>query len=43
VHDRLTAMGLTVGMMSSTQLASREHAYAQVWTRIIAASGFKPL
>ncbi|MFM2065590.1 MAG: hypothetical protein RLZZ584_499 [Pseudomonadota bacterium] len=42
VHDRLTAMGLSVGLMSSAQLGAREHAYAQVWQRIIAASGFKP-
>jgi tripartite-type tricarboxylate transporter receptor subunit TctC len=42
VHDRLTAMGLSVGLMTSAQLGAREHAYAQVWARIIAASGFKP-
>jgi tripartite-type tricarboxylate transporter receptor subunit TctC len=41
VRDRLTAMGLTVGFMSSAQLASREHAYAQTWARIIKASGFQ--
>jgi tripartite-type tricarboxylate transporter receptor subunit TctC len=41
VHDRLTAMGLTVGYMSPQQLASREHAYAQTWARIIKASGFQ--
>jgi hypothetical protein len=35
-------MGLTVGFMSSQQLASREHAYAQVWARIIKNSGFQP-
>jgi tripartite-type tricarboxylate transporter receptor subunit TctC len=41
VHDRLTAMGLTVGYMTQQQLTSREHAYAQTWARIIKASGFK--
>jgi tripartite-type tricarboxylate transporter receptor subunit TctC len=41
VHERLTAMGLTVGHMSSQQLASREHAYSQSWARIIKASGFQ--
>lgn len=41
VHDRLTAMGLTVGHMSSQQLASREKAYTQTWARIIKASGFQ--
>ncbi len=42
VREKLTAMGLTVGFMSSQQLASREHAYAQVWARIIKNSGFQP-
>ena len=42
VHDRLTAMGLTVGAMSAAQLASREQAYAKTWARIIKASGFQP-
>ncbi len=42
VHDRLTTMGLTVGHMTSAQLAAREQAYAQVWARIIKASGFQP-
>jgi tripartite-type tricarboxylate transporter receptor subunit TctC len=41
VRDRLTIMGLTVGYMSPQQLASREHAYAQTWARIIKASGFQ--
>jgi tripartite-type tricarboxylate transporter receptor subunit TctC len=41
VHERLTTMGLTVGFMSSEQLASREHAYAQTWARVIKASGFQ--
>ena len=42
VREKLTAMGLTVGFMSSQQLASREQAYAQVWARIIKNSGFQP-
>ncbi len=42
VKDRLTAMGLTVGFMPQAQLASREHAYAQTWARIIKSSGFQP-
>lgn len=41
VNERLTAMGLTVGHMSGEQLASRERAYSQTWTRIIQASGFQ--
>ena len=41
VRERLSAMGLTVGYMSAQQLASREHAYAQTWARIIKASGFQ--
>jgi tripartite-type tricarboxylate transporter receptor subunit TctC len=41
VRDRLTAMGLTVGYMTSQQLATREHAYAQTWARIIKTSGFQ--
>ncbi len=41
VHDRLSAMGLTVGHMTGAQLAAREHAYAQTWARIIKASGFQ--
>ena len=41
VRDRLTAMGLTVGYMSSQQLTTRERAYAQTWARIIKASGFQ--
>lgn len=41
VHERLTAMGLTVGYMAPQQLASRERAYAQTWARIIKASGFQ--
>ena len=42
VHDRLTQMGLTVGYMTSAQLAQRERAYTQVWTKLIKASGFQP-
>ena len=41
VHERLTAMGLTVVHMNSQQLASREQAYTQTWARIIKASGFQ--
>jgi tripartite-type tricarboxylate transporter receptor subunit TctC len=42
VRDRLTAMGLSVGYMTSEQLATRERSYATVWTRIIKDSGFQP-
>ena len=42
VHDRLTAMGLTVGHMTPEQLGQRERAYTAVWTRIIKATGFVP-
>ena len=41
VRDKLTAMGLTVGYMPPAHLASREQAYAQIWTKIIKASGFQ--
>lgn len=41
VHERLTAMGLTVQHMNSQQLAGREQAYSQSWARIIKASGFQ--
>jgi tripartite-type tricarboxylate transporter receptor subunit TctC len=41
VHERLTAMGLTVGHMSAQQLGNREQAYTQTWARIIKASGFQ--
>lgn len=41
VRSQLTAMGLAVGHMPPEQLASRERAYAQVWTRVIKASGFQ--
>jgi tripartite-type tricarboxylate transporter receptor subunit TctC len=42
VKDRLTAWGLTVGLLPQPQLAARERAYAQAWARIIRASGFQP-
>ena len=42
VRDQLTAMGLSVGYMAPAQLAAREHAYTQVWSRIIQTSGFQP-
>ena len=42
VHNRLTAMGLTVGFMTQQQLTQREHAYAQAWAKIIKTSGFEP-
>ena len=42
VRERLTTMGLSVGYMTSAQLASREQAYAKTWARIIHDSGFKP-
>jgi len=42
VHDQLTKMGLTVGYMNSHQLEQREHAYTQVWTKLIKNSGFQP-
>ena len=41
VHERLTAMGLTVGHMTSEQLGQRERAYSQSWAKIIKASGFQ--
>ena len=42
VRDKLTGLGLSVGLMPQQQLASRERAYAAVWARIIKASGFQP-
>jgi len=42
VKARLTELGLSVGMMSSNQLATRERAYAAAWARIIRAGGFQP-
>jgi tripartite-type tricarboxylate transporter receptor subunit TctC len=40
--EKLTAWGLTVGLMPHAQLAARERAYSQSWARIIRASGFQP-
>ncbi len=42
VREQLTAMGLTVGVMTPEQLTARERAYTQVWARIIRESGFTP-
>jgi tripartite-type tricarboxylate transporter receptor subunit TctC len=42
VRDQLAALGLAVGFMPPQQLAARERAYAQVWAKIIKASGFVP-
>jgi tripartite-type tricarboxylate transporter receptor subunit TctC len=42
VNNHLSQMGLTVGFMTSQQLAQRERAYTQVWTKLIKASGFQP-
>ncbi|MFZ2990407.1 Bug family tripartite tricarboxylate transporter substrate binding protein [Ideonella sp.] len=42
VHERLTAMGLSVGAMTPEQLGQRERAYSASWARIIKASGFQP-
>ncbi len=42
VKDKLTAWGLTVGVLPQPQLAARERAYSQAWARIIRASGFQP-
>ena len=42
MKDKLTAWGLTVGLLPQAQLAARERAYAQAWARIIRASGFQP-
>ncbi len=41
VREQLTAMGLSVGFLSQQQLASRERAYSQAWTKIIKSSGFQ--
>ncbi|NQW79884.1 MAG: Twin-arginine translocation pathway signal [Polaromonas sp.] len=42
VRNHLSQMGLSVGFMTSSQLAQREKAYAQAWARIIQNSGFQP-
>ena len=42
VRNHLNQMGLTVGHMTSEQLARREKAYGQVWARIIKDSGCQP-
>ena len=42
VRKGLTDLGLTVGYMSPRQLDQRERAYTQVWSKIIADSGFQP-
>jgi tripartite-type tricarboxylate transporter receptor subunit TctC len=42
LRARLTELGLSVGMMSSAQLATRERAYSAAWARIIKAGGFQP-
>jgi len=42
VKERLSAMGLTVGFSTGTQLGEREKAYRTTWTKIIQQSGFKP-
>ncbi len=42
VKDKLTAWGLTVGLLTQAQLAARERAYSQAWARIIRSSGFQP-
>jgi len=42
VKDKLTTWGLAVGLMPQAQLAARERAYSQAWSRIIKASGFQP-
>jgi tripartite-type tricarboxylate transporter receptor subunit TctC len=42
IHDRLTRMGLSVGLMTSEQLTQRERAYSKVWAKLIKDSGFVP-
>ena len=42
VHDRLTAMGLSVAHMTGEQLGQRERAYSAVWAKLIKQSGFQP-
>ncbi|MFG6487842.1 Bug family tripartite tricarboxylate transporter substrate binding protein [Roseateles sp. BYS78W] len=42
VKARLTELGLSVGMMTAAQLATRERAYSAAWARIIKSGGFQP-
>jgi tripartite-type tricarboxylate transporter receptor subunit TctC len=42
VRERLGQLGLTVDMMSPSQLAVREQAYTRNWAEIIRRSGFQP-
>ncbi len=42
VNERLTSMGLAVGLMTSQQLGAREQAYRQTMARVIRDSGFTP-
>ena len=42
VKGKLTAWGLTVGLLPQAQLAARERAYSQAWAHIIRTSGFQP-
>lgn len=42
IKARLTELGLSVGMMTSAQLAARERAYSAAWAKIIKAGGFQP-
>ena len=42
VREQLTGMGINVEFMSPAQLGAREHAYTQVWKKIIRDSGFQP-
>ena len=42
VRERLGQLGLTVDLMSPSQLAAREQAYTRSWAGIIQRSGFQP-
>lgn len=42
VHERLTAMGLTVAHSSGAQLDKRERAYTATWARLIKTLGVVP-
>jgi tripartite-type tricarboxylate transporter receptor subunit TctC len=42
VREQLVALGLTVGHMTSPQLAKREQAYTRAWSAIIRKSGYQP-